>query len=57
MSGLEGWSPMSCQVTQIVLNPEEIPEWIILLVVAEIIVNVSLGHVLFSVFQVVLFGT
>lgn len=37
MSGLEGWSPMSYQVTQIVLNPEEIPEWIILLVVAEIV--------------------
>lgn len=37
MSGLEGWSPMSYQVTQIVLNPEEIPEWIILLAVAEII--------------------
>lgn len=32
MSGLEGWSSMSYQVTQIVLNPEEIPEWISLLV-------------------------
>lgn len=37
MSGLEGWPPMSYQITQIVLNPEEIPEWIFLLVVAAII--------------------
>lgn len=62
MPDLERWSPVSYQVIQIVLNPEETLVWIInLLVVAKItyfssVKYVPLGCVLFSIFEVFLLG-
>lgn len=63
MPCLERWSPVSYEVIQVVLNPEETLAWIInLLVVAKItyvsyIKYVPLGCVLFSIFEVFLLGT